>query len=212
MRRTVRGSFAILLFSCICAGQSLRLDFGHDYATFELNGKTLHGHFQQDNEDLTEDFDFTADITALDLDNVLSDSAPPAYFVFNCKEGQSGCVHTTSHTCQYKTTYEHPPCVPEFTGDATNALIGCADADAYQRCVAFLAAVKAAAGVALDLPPLRSAPGHERSRNAPGALAAPASQKPSVLPVQISAYEDRSPALPAGLRSFCVERRSPSQL
>jgi hypothetical protein len=206
VRGIVRGSFAILLFSSICAGQSLTLDFGQDHASFELKGKTLHGHFQQSNEDLTEDFDFTADITALNLDSVLSDSAPPAYFVFNCKDGQSGCVRTTSHTCQYKTSYDHPPCVPEFTGDATNAFIGCADADAYQRCVSFLAAVRAAAGLALGPPQLQSAPGREQSTTSLGAWPAPASLKPSADSVQICKCEGRNPALPARLRSSSAER------
>lgn len=61
---------------------ALRLDFGQNNATFNLNRRMLTGHEHFDNEDFTQDSNFSADILALDLDNVLSDPTQPGYFVF----------------------------------------------------------------------------------------------------------------------------------
>ena len=124
--------------------QTLRLEFGENYATFNLNGRTLTGHEHFDNEYVTQDSDFSADISTLDLGNVLSDPTQPGYFVFFCKN-QSHCLSYTMK-CQYKDpTFPRNSCPDTSTSDQTNGFDFCTQAN-LQGCVSFLKAVRTAAG------------------------------------------------------------------
>ena len=122
---------------------ALRLDFGQNNATFNLNGRTLTGHEHFDDEYVTQDSNFSVDISALDLDNVLSDPTQPGYFVFFCKN-KSRCLSYTM-TCQYKDpSFPRNSCPATSTSDQTNGFDYCTQAH-LQGCVSFLKAVRTAA-------------------------------------------------------------------
>lgn len=123
--------------------QTLRLEFGQNYATFDLKGRTLMGHEHFDNEYVAQDSNFSADISALDLENVLPDPSQPGYFVFFCKN-KSRCLSYTM-TCQYKDpTFPRNSCPGTSTADQTNGFDFCTQAH-LQGCVSFLKAVRTVA-------------------------------------------------------------------
>jgi hypothetical protein len=122
--------------------QTLRLEFGRNYATFELNGRRLTGHEHFDNEYVTQDSNFSADTSALDLENVLSDPTQAGYFVFFCKN-RSRCLSYTM-TCEYKDlTFPRNSCPGTSTSDQTNGFDYCTQTH-LQGCVSFLKAVRGA--------------------------------------------------------------------
>lgn len=149
MAKVIALWLALLVFSGISAAQSLRIEWGQNYATYQLVGHRLAGHEHFSNEDFTQDADFSADILALDLDNVLSDPTQPGYFAFFCK-GKSSCLSYTT-TCQYKNPDFPRNCPGVFTADQTNGFVYCNEAY-LQGCVSFLQNVRTAAK------PVRSAP------------------------------------------------------
>jgi hypothetical protein len=172
MGRLIAVCVALLSFYRVAGAQSLRLDFGPNYANFQLNGRTLTGHEHFSNESLDEDFDYSVDISAVNLDDVLSSPTPPAYFVFSCKGG-SNCVSVSSHTCSYKDPdFPRGNCPSQFTSQSTNALVGCKDESAYQGCENFLKALRAALTSSGNPPPRASGAPAPASSPAPTSKAA----------------------------------------
>ena len=131
-----------------CSAQTLSLEFGKSSAKFELNGHVLSGQVHITNTPQTEEFEFTANVSDLALDNALADPTPPVNFVLSCKDGAQ-CVHTSSHTCE--TTDASFPCdnvVPSYDSGTTYGDVWCSDDAALAECKSFLDALRAAASTA----------------------------------------------------------------
>ena len=137
MKHGIAAWLALLSLCSVCGAQTLHRQWGQNFKTFQLNGKTLTGHQHRSDEFGSEDSDFTVDISALDLDATRLDSAG-GYFGFLCKANVS-CVQYSSHQCS-----ANPSCQSYFTSESTPEYY-IDDEASRQECEDFLKAVRAAA-------------------------------------------------------------------